>query len=355
LATQRIINTWTAFLPPQRKRLAVLLVLSSLSCQVTSQVSDVEQSLAPAFEAAAQIEGMKSLLVARHGQLIGERYYNGAGPDSPHDVRSVTKSFLSALVGIAIDKGYLESVEQTLGDLFADVVDSLDEEKAAITLENLLTMSAGQDWHELGGESEFNEWMNSPNQVEYVLEKPMVNTPGTVFNYSDGGAHLISVILTEATGMDPESFAAEHLFAPLGIDRRSWLVDKQGYAIGGVGLQVTPRDMVAFGTLYLNDGTFERRRVISEEWVRTSTAVRILTDNAVPYGTAYGYLWWRGVVDGYPFYMATGYGGQFIVNVPDLDLVVVATCDWWYPRADAGEHWYDIIRVIVNDVVPAVD
>jgi CubicO group peptidase (beta-lactamase class C family) len=310
--------------------------------------------LAEAYSEAARVEGMKSLLVARNGELVAEAYYNGHGPDRLHDVRSVTKSVTSALVGIAIDRGFIESVEQPIGPFIEPLVTNLDADRANITIHQLLTMTSGLEWHELGGESEFSRWMSSPDQLEYILAKPFVNPPGTRFDYSDGGAHLLSVVLTEATGQSALDFAQQYLFTPLGIGTRQWLADNRGYNVGGAGLAITSRDMLRIGMLYLDLGADAGEQVVPADWVSTSTSSFVTTGMAVPYGPYYGYLWWSGSAHGRDFYFATGYGGQFILNVPELNLVVVATCEWRYPIQQSNSHWYDIISVMVNQVLPAV-
>jgi CubicO group peptidase (beta-lactamase class C family) len=244
---------------------------------VTAQDPVVEQALAGAFAAAGRVEGMRGLAVARDGELLAQRYYNGSGPYVVHDVRSVTKSVVSILIGIAIDRGLIESVDQTLADYLGGVVDSLDAAKGSITIRNLLTMSAGHRWQGLGSVHEWGDWMNAPDQITYVLEKPLVDAPGTRFNYSDGSAHLLSVILTEATGMRAVDFAAEHLFEPLGIGPRFWLTDNRGYSLGAAGIRLTPLDMLAIGALYLDGGVARGQRVVSEEWV----SLRILSRDGI--------------------------------------------------------------------------
>jgi CubicO group peptidase (beta-lactamase class C family) len=272
------------------------------------------QKLAEAYAQARQIEGMKCLLVARNGVLVAEEYFReDDGPESLHDVRSVTKSVTSALIGIAIEEGFIENVDQTLADyLIGSVADSIEKEKGQITLRQLLTMSCGLEWFEIGTYSEYSNWITAPDQIEYILNKPMVTTPGTVFNYSDGAAHLVSVILTEATGMNALEFAGLYLFAPLDIS-------------------------------------------IAAEWVSASTQSHISTNNAVPYGPNYGYYWWTGRAYARDYYFANGYGGQFIVVVPGWNLVAVATGNWrGIGRDQAGAQWYNIISVIMNDVLGAV-
>jgi CubicO group peptidase (beta-lactamase class C family) len=310
--------------------------------------------LAAAYALAGQIDGMKSLLVERNGVIVAEYYFDGDGPEDLHDVRSVTKSFSSALIGIAINKGYIENVDETLADYLGSVIENLDEERGAITIHQLLTMSCGLEWSEIGDYSEFNAWVTSPDQINYILAKPFVTPPGMVFNYSDGAAHLVSVVLEEASGMSAQEFSYEYLFKPLEIEPRPWLSDNRGYSYGGVGLFVSPRDMIKLGRLYLEDGKFKGQDVVPAEWIITSTQNHIHTNNAVPYGPNYGYFWWVTEVQSYHAYFANGYGGQFIFNLPDLNLVVVATCKWRNTGGQADTNWYNIISLIVNNIIPAV-
>jgi CubicO group peptidase (beta-lactamase class C family) len=304
---------------------------------------------------AGRIEGIRSFVVAQDGQIVAERYYNGAGPYSVHDVRSASKSVLSALIGIAIQQGFIESVDQTLADYLDPAIFELDGQWAEVTIEDLLTMSAGHRWRELNGPSEYGEFVAAPDQVAYILSKPVVDPPGTRFNYSDGSAHLLSVVLTEATGMTAAEFAAEHLFQPLAIGSRTWRADNQGYTYGGFGLHISPYDMLTFGTLYLNEGRVGDQQIVPADWVGASTQARVASDDALPYGPGYGYLWWQGGTGAHDFYFATGYGGQFIVNVPGLRLTVVATCLWGYPRSQASQHWFEILDLIVDSVIPTMD
>lgn len=305
-----------------------------------------------AFNAASEVEGIRSLLVSQDGILVREEYFNGGGPDRVGEVWSVTKSVTSALVGIAIEQGHIENVDQTLGDfLVSPEFDELDDSWAEVTVENLLTMTGGHEWVELGGSSEYNVWVNSPDQIDYILSKPVVNPPGTLFDYSDGGAHLVSVVLGQATGMTAHEFARQQLFEPLGIDDSQWIADNRGYNIGGARLRISPRAMLAFGNMYLNGGTSGGRQIVPAGWVATSTRAHVSTGNAVPYGASYGYFWWLGNAAGRDIHFATGYGGQFIVIVPELRMVVVATCYGWFGIDQSNANWSSIMRLIVNDIV----
>lgn len=311
--------------------------------------------LAKATERLSLVDGARGFLVARNGVLIVEEYFNGIGRDSVMDVRSVTKSFTSALVGIAIDKGFIGSTEDTLGAyLVPGVVGSLDPQKAAISIHHLLTMSAGFQWAQGRNGPDFGDWYLSDDHVQHVLDKPMVSTPGATFAYSDGMAHLVSVVLTEATGKNADEFAVEHLFISLGIPERTWLRGNRGYNFGGVRLHLSLRDMWRFGELYLNGGQIGTTQVVPETWVQRSTQSHLSTGGYSPFGPGYGYFWWIGEGAPYEFLFANGYGGQFIVVVPETRMVVVTQCQpSGFTRDEADQHWYEILSTIVETVIPA--
>jgi CubicO group peptidase (beta-lactamase class C family) len=233
-------------------------------------------------------------------------------------------------------------------------VDSLGPEKGAISVHHLLTMSAGFQWAQGRNGPDFGDWYLSDDHVQHVLEKPMVNTPGTTFAYSDGMAHLASVVLTEATGQNADEFAVEHLLTPLGIPPRTWLRGNRGYNFGGVRLHLSLRDMWRFGELFLNHGRVETTQVISEGWVEQSTRSHRSTEGYSPFGPEYGYFWWIGEGAPYEFYFANGYGGQFIVVVPETRMVVVTQCQpSGYTRDQADQHWYETLSTVVQTVIPA--
>jgi len=171
--------------------------------EADKQNIDVVQ-LTNAFASAVQIEDLQGLAVARNGVIVAEEYFNNANPEPDLNlhVMSVTKSITSTLVGIAVEEGYISSVNQTLSYFLGAEVDTVNPDLGKVTIHQLLTMTCGHDWHELGGDSEFGAFVNAPDQLNYILDKPVVSTPGSVFNYSDGAAHLVSAVLTRATGME---------------------------------------------------------------------------------------------------------------------------------------------------------
>ena len=340
--------------------LVLIIILSACSSDgdtiVNSQNYD-ETKIEESYELISHLAGIRSLLISYNDEIIGVEYFNNTGPepDSILDVRSVTKSITSLLIGIALDKGYLTSLDQTVSEFLSNSVTGLNEEKGNITIRQLLTMTSGHVWYEIGDSSEFKEWIYAPDQLQYIINKPIVNTPGTVFNYSDGGAHLVSAILYRATGMRVDEFAQANLLNPLGIGQRFWYEDNRGINYGGVGICLGPEDMMKIGRMVLHKGLYNGKRIVSENWINESTATQVSTNNVLPYLTGYGYFWWKGNQNGHEFKTAMGYGGQFILVVEDLNLVVVTTCDFLIPKETAGQNWTSIINIIMNNIIPAFD
>jgi len=312
------------------------------------------ERLAEAYLSAERSGRVNSLLVERNGVLIAEAYFGGFGPDSLNTVWSVTKSFNSALIGIAIDEGYIAGVDEPIGDFLNAAVPDLDEEKKTITIRQLLTMSCGLPWVEEGLDSEYMDWMASADQLTYVLDKPLLYTPGERFDYSDGAAHLASAVLSEAVGMTTHEFARSRLFDPLGVGPTEWWVDNRGYNFGGVGLGIRSRDMIKFGRLYLQGGAWSGSQLVSSEWVEESTQAQIRTDPDDPDASEYGYFWWIDGCSDHSCYRASGYSGQLIFVVPDLDLVAVVTSDWSGDRSRASFNWYFAYALLAYEILPAV-
>ncbi len=268
---------------------------------------------------------MDSILVVKNGNLTIEEYLNEEYTASDlHSVFSITKSVSSALIGIAIDEGYIESVDQKMLDFFQDVNVLNKSNKENITIEHLLTHTSGVYWREdqlpySSPDNTFNLMTDSPNWVEFFLNLSMENEPGTVRNYNSGDSHLLSAILTNATGTSTYLFAKEHLFNPLGIKLLVWDQDPQGIYFGGSGLRLTPRSMAKFGYLYLNKGTWDQDQLIPKEWVLNSSKAHVTWEG----WASYGYQWY--VYSEFNSYLAVGYQQQIIWITPEYDLVIVFT------------------------------
>jgi len=265
---------------------------------------------------------LHSLLVIRHGYVILDAYFHPFRSDALHDVASVTKSVTSTLVGIALDKGLLDGVQQTVLPLFPDrPVANRDARKEAMTLENLLTMTGGNECVNSPTEVTLTQMMSSPDWIQFMLDLPMTGEPGGRFEYSSGGVHLLSAIVRRATGKTALAFAQEHLFGPLGIDGVVWPMDPRGLDNHGWGdLKMRPHDMAKLGFLFLHKGQWDGQEVVSAEWVRAATAQHVATGSEEY--SQYGYLWWLREPGGFS---AVGRGYQRIFVMPEQDLVVVVT------------------------------
>jgi CubicO group peptidase (beta-lactamase class C family) len=279
--------------------------------------------VAPAFEealaAADDLPRLRSLLVSWRGDLVLERYYNGARPNRLANIKSASKSVLSALVGIAVARGHIH-LQQPIAHFFPSLKDArADARKQQITIEDLLTMRSGL---QSTSSRYYGAWVQSRNWVQYALDRPLETEPGTWMDYSTGNTHLLSAILTRATGKSTWQFAQDVLARPLGFSLARWPQDPQGIYFGGNDMLMTPRQMLAFGELYLNGGRVGGRQIVPAEWIEASWAPRTRSRWS---GQQYGYGWWAREMAGHQVRYAWGFGGQFIFIVPDLELVVVAT------------------------------
>lgn len=286
---------------------------------------------------STEYENINGIVVLKNGSTMYENYFNGFGPESVHHIASATKSVLSALVGIAIEKGYIKSVNQKIMEFFPEFkIEERSSEafdgrmKEEITLQHLLTMTVPypfEDWQE-----PLDKLCMQPDWIKYTLDIMGQNGKLGAFKYSTAGAHLISAILTRATGKSAREFGNEHLFKPAGMKEipehkmeafgfeelfgskvRGWVNDPNGNSTGGWGLTMSPRDMARFGTLYLNQGRWEGNQIIPETWIKESTAVN---------PNNYGYLWWLRKEENLFSYAALGDGGNAIFCIPEKNLVV---------------------------------
>ena len=323
------------------KRSAALLLLV-LGCG-SSPLDD-------AFSAAGEVPDVRSLRIERHGAVVREQYWGGGDAATAHDVRSVTKSVVSLLVGIAVREGCL-SLDSTLGQGLGPEAPA-DPAKAAITVRDLLTMSAGLQWDELGNVDEYNGWVLSPDPVQYVLARPLVDAPGSFFSYSSAGFHLLSVMITNQCGRT-EDFAQTRLFDPLGIARPAWeTFDDPPDVNGGAGIQLSTRDLAALGELVLHGGVADGVQIVPAEWIGAATRAQIANGEATDFGGGYGYGFWIGLRNGQSFVLAQGYGGQFVFVDRDKDLVVAATSDWQGHAATADQTFNELYRVIAQRILP---
>ena len=270
---------------------------------------------------------VESILVVRHGYLVFEIYPGEDTVDTSQLLHSVSKSFTSALIGIAIDQGYIPSVDTPVVSLFPTrTIANLDARKEAMTVEDLLNMLGGLEWDEWSypyedPRNDVLAMILSTDPTQFVLDKPMAADPGTTWVYNTGATHLLGAIIRETTGQTPLAFGNDYLFGPLGITDVFWFNDRTGLSLGGSGLNLRPRDMAKFGFLYLHDGEWDGEQIIPRAWA-TQSRVAVAT----PWqGTGYGYQWWKDLT--LDTYEARGRYNQWIIVSQEHDLVMIMTAD----------------------------
>jgi CubicO group peptidase (beta-lactamase class C family) len=305
----------------------VALVVAALiaSRGAAAQVSPPGQAASPAaatidLQGAAALPQLRSLLVSWRGQLAAEYYARGVRAGAPANVKSASKSIIAALVGIAIERRLIPGVQTPITTWFPELRRDPDRRKLAITVEDLLTMRAGL---EPTSGPNYGAWVRSRNWVGYALARPLVSEPGTDMEYSTGSSHLLSAILTKASGGSTWQFAQAALARPLGFSLAPWPRDPQGIFFGGNEMLLTPKQMVAIGELYLHEGRAHDRQIVPAAWVAASCVPR--TASVFDASRRYGYGWWIQEFRGGTACFAWGYGGQYIMVFKDLDLVVTAT------------------------------
>lgn len=299
---------------------------------------------------AERIHPLSSLLVWHRGELVVERYYRGMRADRVVNLKSVSKTLLSPLVGIALRDSLIPSVDMPLRELLPELYTRLDASPAddprkdEIRLRHLLDMASGLEttsFHNYG------EWAASRDWGWDQLRRPMECAPGSCYQYSTGVTHLLGIVLAEATGKSLRDYAREVLFEPLDAPLPTWDRSPRGYYLGGNNMALRPRDLLEVGVLYLNDGRHDGRQLVPADWIERSWRPRFRS----PWnGMGYGHLWWASDWGGEEVFSAWGYGGQFLVVVPRLDLAVVATSS--LARGERG-HNRRMRRFFDRHVIPA--
>jgi len=300
--------------------------------------------MAEAYYNASKLDTIYSLLVVKNGKLIGEKYFNKGSIDELDRRASVTKSYTSALTGIALDQGYLESTDQKMLEFFPDISNQItDPMKWEIKIENMLEMKSGYPWEEENAAAWEAMW--SGEYLSHIAALPLIFEPGTRFKYSNLTAHWLGIIVARATGKDLKTFGEEYLFDPIGVTPgEGWNRDADGYYIGSGDIIFTARDMARFGQLYLDEGNYNGRQIISAGWVHDSLETYSVNEFEVTSvgkfrNMGYGYMWWSADVGDHRVNFAWGHGGQLIVLEDSLDLVVVTTADPFYGPDAHGNAW----------------
>ncbi len=322
------------------------------------------QHIQMAYWVAEQMPYLRSVLIIRNNTMLAEWYFNDGARNTPYHIMSSTKSFFSAIFGIAVHQGIIPDLDQKMMDYFPEYdTPGLDPRKHNITIRHLLEMKAGFNFNDTAADWEL--WGQSEIKMKYCIDLPLVHNPGEAWHYCTPQPNLLSAILTKASGMTTKAFADTYLFGPLGIYPHYWSQDPQGYYAGGHEMYFTPREFAQLGLLYLNNGSKDGEQIVSKEWVNESTTdhagVWVEEDIAMTdgvrstfyRGTGYGYQWWTKEIRGYYSFSARGFGGQFLYCFPEIDTVVVTTA--------SGDLWnYDpmqysaIISLIENYIIRSV-
>ena len=314
------------------------------------------------------LRNVHGVVVVRKNRLVFEQYFSGRdehwgrplgevrfGPETPHDLRSVTKSIVSLLYGIADGEGRVPAVDRPLLDVFGEYPDLRDEPaRLKILVGHALTMTMGVEWDETlpysdvrNGERQMEE---ASDRYRFVLERPIVGPPGARWTYNGGATALVATLVARGVGRPLTDFATERLFAPLGITDVEWITDRAGEPIAASGLRMRPRDLARIGQLVLNEGRWGDREIVPPPWLRASVEPRAEVDGFV----RYGYQWWlasSGVGDrGVPWIAAFGNGGQRLFVLPELELVVVVTAG----NYNQPDQWRMPLAVLNQFVLPAL-
>lgn len=265
-------------------------------------------------------------LVIKDGYIIAEDYLRGFEKGQKHSSYSIAKSFTSAVIGIALDQNFINSIDDKISDYYPDLNhDTIQQWKKDISIENLLTMTSGIDWSESGlATNDLFQMTQSSDYVDYVLNKPVAVEPGTRWSYNSGESMLLSGIINSTTGQSMLEFANENLLKPIGIYDLEWISDNENHTVAGWGISATTHDYARFGYLYLNKGNWDGSELISETWINQSVTSFSVS---VPY---YGYLWWLSDEELYDdtnlpddIYMAIGAFGQYIIVIPSENILIV--------------------------------
>jgi len=292
-----------------------------------------------------QLTYINSFSIVRGNDIITEKYYNGCTTNSNNNIFSVTKSVISLLIGIAIEDGYIKSVDQKIGDFIDLEKLNVSDQHKTLTIRHLLTMSSGFVF--APNENEHQNIIDSKEPIIYMLEREIDVEPGTTFRYCNSNAHLLSIIISTATGMSTEEYAKLNLFDPLSIKDFEWGTDYLANYIGGSELNLKCQDMIKIGMMVKNKGKFNGKQIVPESWLKESTTSKIDT----PYGT-YGYLWWLNKHNDLEYYVAAGYGGQNIFVIEDLDMVITSSSDAYVYPDTASQQADQIASIIFNQIIP---
>ncbi|WP_340116420.1 serine hydrolase [Pelagibius sp. 7325] len=327
--------------------LALLAFMLQIPVPAAAQAEPPEAALAAVFEEARALAPLETLIVSQDGEVVVEQGFRGHATTRPTNIKSVSKTIISALVGIAIEKGVLKGSEAKIAPLLQDKLPpDPDPRMQDITIGNLLSMQAGLA--RTSG-ANYGRWVASRDWVRAALAQPFADDPGGGMLYSTGNSHLLSAILTRASGRSTLALARDWLSPLEDFAIADWMRDPQGIYFGGNQMAMTPRAMLAFGELYRNGGRAGGQQVLSPEWIKSSWQPRT---QSVFHDDLYGYGWFLTQMSGERVAYAWGYGGQMIYVVPTLELTVVMTSSEDQPSARTGHR--DDLHALMRSIVASM-
>ncbi len=296
-----------------------------------------------------QFPQMFSMIVSRKGNVVTEHYFNGSSKTASNNIHSASKSIISLLTGIAIEQKIIPGVDEPIHKYFEEYSDIFEEseQKKKITIKHLLEMSHGFDWIE--NITEVDDIQKNEDWIRAIIERKQIENPGSKFNYSTGATHLLSAIITKASGVSTCEFAHKNLFKHLGITVERWGKDPSGNFSGGYNFYISPLELHKFGVFISKQGIWNEKRIIGKEWIETSLTRHI--DAHVP-ELDYGFNWWVRKISGIETKIAWGYGGQFLFIFPEIDVIVSITTNTRdFREEELREDFYFFIK---DYILPAV-
>ena len=321
------------------------LVIAFLPGIVQGQPTDLFE---PLLERAEELDPLNSLIIQHRGEIVAEKYYRGMKADRSVNMKSVSKTLLSPLIGIAIRDSLIEGPHQNLSALLPEYFAEIeDAHRRKISLHHVLSMTTGLEGTSFGN---YGAWVNSADWVKHALNRPVVCEIATCMTYSTGNTHLLSVILSNVSQKDLRAYARETFYGKLGIPLYKWDQDPQGNYMGGNNMALRPRDMLRFAEVFLNEGRYNGEQLVPSAWIEASWKARTVS----PWnGHQYGYLWWSRTFSGALTHFAWGYGGQYIFIVPQFELIVIVTSSLTN-RPRGVNHNEAILEFLAQDIIPAI-
>lgn len=334
-----------------RKLFVLFILVLGLNSSTLGQslIQNQDSLLLGIFEEADNIPSIRSILVQQHGELLGENYFNGRNKNRPYNIKSASKSIIGLLVGIAVEEGFIPSVDEPIITYFPEYFkENPDPKKEQITVRNLLSMQAGLASTSSGN---YGAWVISKNWIKYALDQDFVAEIDGKMVYSTGTSHLLSVIVARAAKLNTKVFAQKYLFDPLDIVVGGWEKDPQGNYMGGNNLALKPADMLKIGQMLIDEGMYNGQQIITKKWILDSFKT-YTHSNYNPYG--YGYQWWNKRTGKYTTLFAWGHGGQYIMMIPELDAVVVITSSVT-PESERRAYKRPVFTLLEESVIPLLE